>query len=679
MKYRFLHLKNIIFLIVLIALFTGSATAFAAESPYTTLTIDKDGYFVNTQDGYIPSITYDKFGEEQLKNPSDLFISKNGKMYIADTGNKRVLICDKSGNLLKIIEGNLKGPTGIFVDDQGKLYVADPKSNKIYVYTENGDLVREYETPVGPLFAADSRYAPMKVAVNTAGSIYTISEGNANGILTFSNKGDFYGYFGANNTRISLTQILRRLAFTDEMKNALQSNVPSAAINLDIDHNGLIYTVTQGTNGDGIKKFNMAGKNMLSGGFADPLIVDIAVGNIENIYTVTKQGYIYEYTRDNELLFLFGGRDDGKNRTGLFVAPSAIEVDGEGRLYVLDSETATITVFEQTEYAVTVHEALDLFQEGFYIESHEPWDEVLHKNSLFDYARRGIGKAFYRLGQYENALDAAKFGGDYKGYSDAFWELRNQWLRENIIDILLGVLVITILWKVIKRIKDKAPGIKQLTKGFRYMRNRKLIKELGFLKYMIKNPADAFYGIKFEGKVSRVSSSIIYIIFFIIYISNKYYSGFLFKTVEEGYFELGTDLIYIFGLIALCLICTNLICSIKDGEGSFRNIYCALAYCLMPYLFLKPVVIVLSHVLTYNESFIISFINFIIYAGIAIFVVIMIKEIQAYTLKETLRCIFLAAFTMIILLAAGFILFALIKQVADFIVSIFKEGYYRGK
>jgi hypothetical protein len=57
----------------------------------------------------------------------------------------------------------------------------------------------------------------------------------------------------------------------------------------------------------------------------------------------------------------------------------------------------------------------------------------------------------------------------------------------------------------------------------------------------------------------------------------------------------------------------------------------------------------------------------------------MIKEIQAYSLKETFRSIFLTLFAMLILLAAGFIMFALIKQVLDFIIAIFKEGYYRGK
>lgn len=678
MRYLNQLIKTIVTL-VLIALLAQPILALAAETPYTTLTIDKDGYFVNTQDGYIPSTVFDKFGEETLKNPGDIFISPSGKMYIADTGNKRILICDQKGNLNKIIQDDLKGPTGIYIDSDENIYIADPVLQKILVYSGEGTLLKEYQTPVSPLFSEKSRYAPSKLVVNTAGSIYSISDGNANGILTFSQEGDFYGYFGANNTHIGFTQILRRLAFTDEMLNSLQSNVPAAAYNIDIDANGLIYTVTQGANSEGIKKFNMAGKNMLDRNYVDSLVVDIAVGDIENMFAVSKEGYIYEYSRDQELLFIFGGKDDGNNRTGLFVAPSAIEVDKEGRLYVLDSEAANITVFDQTEYAKTVHEALYLFQEGFYIESHQPWSNVLRKNTLFDYAYRGIGKSFYRLEQYDQAIESARLGGDYIGYSDAFWEVRNIWLRKNIISVFVGLLLLAFVIKMMKRIKDTVPVIRNITKALRYIKKRKLMKEIAFLKYMPKNPFDAFYGIKLEGKVSVLSSTILYFIFFVIYVLNKYYSGFLFKTVEDGYYELGTDFIYITGLLAVCIICNNLICSIRDGEGSFKNLYCAFAYCLMPYLFLKPIGILLSHVLTYNESFILSFLNFFITVSIVVFIVIMIKEIQAYTLKETFQSIILTIFTMIILLAAGFILFALIKQVLDFFVSIVKEGYYRGK
>lgn len=651
----------------------------AVEAPYTTLTQDKDGHYVNTQTGYIPFAVYDKFGEESLKKPSDLFLSTDGKMYLADTGNHRILICDRKGNLINSIEEGLMGPTGIYVDEDGTLYAADPKAKMILVYSKDGNLIRQYETPVSPLFAPNSRYAPSKLVANLSGSVYALSEGNENGILTFGSHGDFYGYFGANNTNITFKEILRRIFFTEEMKNAFKSNVPSAAINLDIDRNGLIYTVTQGADYGGVKKFNMAGKNILPEGYDDNLVTDIAVGDIENIFTITNNGYIYEYSREHELLFLFGGKDDGKNRTGLFIAPAAIDVDEEGNLYVLDSETGSITVFEQTEYAKTVHTALNLFQEGYYIESREPWEEVLRRNSLFDYANRGIGKAYYRLEQYADSMEAARLGGDKIGYSDAFWEIRNTWLQQNVVKIFFVLLALVFLKKLIGRIKDKAPVLRSITKGIRYISNKKLVKELAFLKYMPKNPADAYYGIKKEGKVSIRSSTIVYLLYFVIYVINKYYSGFLFKTVEDGYYEIGTDMLQVFGVFALCMISNHLICSIRDGEGSAKNIYCAFAYCLMPYIFLKPVVIVLSHFLTYNESFIIAFMNFLIVTAIAILVVVMIKEIQSYTYRETFTCIFLTIFTMLLILAAGFIIFALIKQVMDFIVSIVKEGYYRGK
>ncbi len=666
-------------ILAFLVLIPQPVTVKGAEAPYTTLTIDKYGNFRNTQDGYTPYTVYDKFGEEQLKNPSDLFLWDNRKMYIADTGNQRVLVCDMTGNLLNIIEGDLKGPTGLYVDQEENVYIADPKLQQILVYDKENNLVMTYGQPVSPLFGAGSRYAPGKVAVNSAGGVYALSEGNANGILSFSAEGDFYGYFGANNTSIGFLQILMRNIFTEEMLKALQANVPTAAFNLDMDQYGLIYTVTQGVNFNGIKKFNMAAKNMLEGGYNDSLMTDIAVGNMENIYTISKNGYIYEYTRDQNLLFIFGGRDDGKNRVGLFTSLSAIDTDDRGNLYVLDSEQGSITVFLQTEYARTVHKALDLFQEGYYLESHEPWEKVLQKNSLFDYAHRGIGKAYYRLEEYGLALQAARLGGDYEGYSDAFWELRNDWVRANVAAVGLILLLIYAVFKLYRLLKKKLPALQALSGRAGRLHNIKLVRQLAFIKYVPKNPADAFYGIKFEGKAGILSAALLYILFFILYVVEKYYSGFLFKRVMDDYYEIGTDFIMVSGFFLLSMICSNMICSIHDGEGSFKNVYCSYAYCLAPYLFLKPVVILLSHVLTYNESFIIAFLNFIIYAGMAVLVVVMIKEIQAYSFKQTFKSILLTVFTMLIILAAGIILFALVKQVMDFIVSIIKEGYYRGR
>ena len=77
----------------------------------------------------------------------------------------------------------------------------------------------------------------------------------------------------------------------------------------------------------------------------------------------------------------------------------------------------------------------------------------------------------------------------------------------------------------------------------------------------------------------------------------------MFKRIAEGRFELLTDIIAVLGTFALAIISHYLISSIRDGEGKLQDIYCSLAYSLVPYIILKPIAIVLSHMLTYNEGF----------------------------------------------------------------------------
>lgn len=653
--------------------------AYAQEAPYTSLTVDKDGHRVSTVDGYIPSGLWDKFGEEELNKPSDLFLAPNGEIYIADTGNKRILVCDRNGSFLYEITEGLEGPAGVYVTEDGEVYVADPAAKKIFVFDADGKITKTFETPVSPLFGKTARYAPSKLVVNKSKTVYALSEGNSNGILTISDYGDFYGYFGANDTSISLGNRIKRIFFTEEQLKSMQKNVPASAANIDIDTTGLIYTVTQGTEEGGLKKYNMAGNSMLETNANSGLYADVAAGPIDNIFAVAKTGYIFEYTRDGELLFYFAGKDDGNSRIGLFVDAAAIDVDEANRIYVLDRDRGAVTVFAPTEYADKVHEALGLYQDGLYLDSREPWEQVLSQNSLFDFAYRGIGQAQYKLEDYESTMAAARQGGDYQTYSNAFWQIRNQWLRKNIVTVFWILAAFFVLRHIWKRYGDKIPGIRQIRALLRRLGSVRLLKELRFLRYVLKNPADAFYGIKKEGKVSVLAASLVYLIVFVIFVVNKYACGFLFKTVSDGQYDLGGDLVKVLGVMLLFVICNNMICSIRDGEANLKQSYCSFAYCFMPYIFLKPAAFVLSHVLTFNEAFLITMLNFIMIAGTAVLIVVMIREIQCYTYKETFVSILLTLFTMLVIVAAGIIIFALIKQVFDFIIGIFKEGYYRGR
>ncbi len=678
MDFRIKQATKYLLVLLLVLSILPCRSALAANAPYDTRTPYVNGGMSKTKDAYLPVKTIEKFGEKDLKTPGDIAISPDGYLYIADTGNGRVLKVTMDGTLIQEIgKGQLKYPKGVYVSRDNQVYVADSRGKTVFLFSAEGELIRQYTKPDEPLYGKDVDFTPSKVVADRAGNVYIISEGNSGGVIQLSREGDFFGYVGANKTPLSLDEIIRRLLFTSEQQAQLKLNVPVSPINLAVDERGLIYTVTQGGALDALKKFNMAGVNMFKRTSVDALVADVCVSPIGNIYIVSSDGYIAEYTTDGEFLYLFGGRDDGYNRNGLFVAAAGIAVDEAGNLYVLDSERKSVTVFSPTEYASTVHTALDLYQKGQYIESQAPWESALSQDAMFALAYRGIGEAYYKQGQYQKAMDAFRAGYAFTGYSDSFWETRNAWLMQNLANVFLIILALYIAARVIGLLGRKygwlAPAGRMLTR----IAGVPIISKVAYMARVPRNPADAFYGIRHESKVSIVSATIVYILFFAVYLMGKYWTAFLFRTVPDGIFEVGRDFATVFGLIALSVISNNLICSISDGEARLKDVYCSLAYCLMPYIFLKPFLVIISHGLTNNEAFIMVIGDFFIIAAIAVLVIVMVKEIQAYTFKKTLWCLLLTFFTMALIFITGVIALILINQVVDFVSSVFREVYFR--
>ena len=404
--------------------------------------------------------------------------------------------------------------------------------------------------------------------------------------------------------------------------------------------------------------------------------MDIAVSKEETVFVVNELGSIMEYTRDGRVLFYFGGEDLDRTRIGLFVSTVAIDVDDEGRLYVLDRDKALVQRFEITEYASLVHEALALYQEGLYAPSQEPWEKVIRLNSMFDYAQMGLGKAYYKLERYDDALKAFRLGGDKAGYSDAYWEVRNAWAQQNILWLIFGIAGLILLRKLWKVLKTKWRPAACFSQAVGRGMDQKLLREIRFMGYFPRNPADAYYGVRFENKVSVLSASILYGAMFLIFLVNKYACGFLFKGVQDGHYEIMNDVVLVIGGLLLFLVSCNLICSIRDGEGTFKQMYCGLAYALTPYIVLTPIVFGLSFVLTYNEAFIITLLNIISLAGCFILIVMMVKTLQNYSFRETIVTLLLSLFTMLMIVIALVIAAALIAQLWEFLSGVWKEARF---
>ena len=644
-----------------------------ASAPFWTFTAAGEQY-VLTQTPYEPYSVITKIGEYTMSSPQDIRIGSNGNLYIADAGNSRVLVSDQYGELIKIIgEGHLQSPQGVFPTENGFVYVADTQAQAVFVFDSNGELIDTYTRPSHPLFGEFSPFMPQKVVVDRRGNLYITSQGNANGVIQLATgTGEFLGYFGANISNVNLWTAFR--LFISRDNDILVA--PNTVTNIAISNRGLIHTVSRG-DPVGLKRLNMAGRDILE---IDPIwnnpeFIAVTVAENGNIFAATRS-WIYEYTSEGDLLFLMVAGDDGRQRAGLFRAISGIATS-DGVLFVLDELMNTIQILRPTEFVTEVHTAFALFNEGRYYESMMPWQNVMRMNSMFAYAGVGLGEANFRNREHHEARDAFRRGFNRQGYSDAFWEIRSNWMKDNTATIIIWLFVLIIVWNMIKFIDKRKAILQPVRTGINKVREVNIISQIIFTFRNITNPYDAAYGIKHEQKGSYISAFILLFLFFILYVLNRYFSGFLFRTVPDGQYDLLGDAIFIILIIGLPTICCYLVCAITEGESSFKHLFIGIVYAFAPLFIFMPLIIFLGNVLTLNESVFMTFFNFIAYAWTTVLIFLAIKNLNDFTFGKTFKIVGITIFVTLIAALLIFIIYVLVMLVVDFGFSLVREAVFR--
>ncbi|MEZ0536433.1 NHL repeat-containing protein [Caldicellulosiruptoraceae bacterium PP1] len=687
--------KFILAFLILILLLQTTVSAFAGIS-YFTFTSNNRGEIFFTQTGYVPVGIIDGYniyekgsdGKEYqvpLLQPEDIYIDSNDDLYIADSGNSRVVVFDDEGNLKKIIgKGVLGVPKGVFVDDQFNIYVADTMNEEVYKFDREGNLLKEYKKPISMLYGDKTPYKPTKVIVDKRGDLYITSDGTYQGLVHLSSDGDFMGFFGGNKLGFDLIWYLKKLFYTKDQKSRVEKRLPMSISNAAIDSEGLIYTCTAGLETEEIKKLNIAGKNLLQSksywirfnNLADSSssFIDLAVDNIGNIYAIDSvQATIYVFDRDGNTLFVFSGLDLGNQRLGLMKSPSGIAVSSDGRIYVTDKERNNIQVFKPTEFALLIKQAIALYLDGKYLKSEKPWHEILRQNNMFDLAHDGIGMVAMKKHDYQKAMNEFRISFNVKGFSNAYWEVRRQWMLK-----YFGVTLIIFIFLVIfyifykKKIRKTQRFLKLKEKVSSRIKNR-IISEILFAKRLMRHPIDGYWELKREGKASVASATIILLIIIILRLFELYQTNFIFSEVNIRTLNILNEVYKIVLPLFAWIISNYLVSAINDGEGKFRHVYIGTIYALSPYLLLSLPIAIISKGLTLVEESVYSFLHNGMYVWCGILLFFKVKEIHNYELGETVKNIIYTIVGIIIIAIVLFILFGLSNQLWDFIYSLIQE------
>jgi len=684
MKKIYIFIVFIVSIFVLFVCNTNIKLSADNGSQARTYTVDATGDMIPTQDAYLAVKTIRELEVSNstinnLKSPSDIYFQEDlQKFYVADTGNSRIVVFSKDfSEIYQVGEGILQTPQGVFVNTQGDIYVADYGLKEVLIF-KSTDILNPVRIgkPNHPIYLESStEFKPSKIVVDPVGTMYIIDAGNANGIVTITSDYSFSGYFGANYVTPSFSFVIRFLFSTKEQKKQLYVS-PISPINLAIDDDGLINTISS-IKGQVLKKLNIAGTNLFPTDMKDWTDAqDIAIGPTGTIYMVGKSGYITEYDQEGNLLFDLAGNDPTGTNLGLFNSPTSIEVDDEYSLYVVDGNS--IQVFVQTSFSSLVHKALDLYQDGKYSESRYYFEEVLKMNNLFDLAHKGLGNAYLRESLYKDAMREFKLAKDSVSYSNAFWEIRNEWLKQTGYIILIIVILLIVTLVILNKLKvlEKPKAWCRKLKANVY--KVKVIKELFYSTKFIKHPLDGFYEIKHQNTISWTSGILLYVWYFVLGILGAYFTGFSFNTQDTESISLLTIALQTVLPLFLFVICNYLITSITEGNATFKDVFIGTICSFMPVLMFMPILIILSNVLTVNEAFIYEAPKVVLYGWSIVLMFFMIKDLNGLQFGENIKNIVLTILTMLLFIAFGFLLYMLVNQLYTFIAGIIREVIANG-
>ena len=705
-----------IFCIILAVIMLASfATVLAgASSAYQTYTYSISGYALHSPDAYTPDMVVDSVYmglDTPINAPNDLITDDKQNVYIADTGNDRIVCLDRYYKLkftistfvnAQGVSDSLTAPEGLYVS-KDRIWVCDTGASRIVVFDRDGNFLNIIEAPESNLFGDNSLYKPVAIAVDQYNRLFVVSSTTYQGIIVMTEKGEFTGFIGAQAVTISAWEILWRRFRTDAQKEQAQQYVSTEFNNITIDSDGFIYVTTSSieessvlgaitgkstegkympvkmlnTNGDEIMKRNgfwpPAGEIDFSTGSTDTItgvstITDAAIGE-EGTWSIidAKRQRIYTYDGNGNLLYAFG---DIGTMLGNLTSIEAITYQ-DTKMLVLDKSSCAFTVYKRTEYGDILVEALAAENDQDFNLAINKWTEVLKRNSNFDAAYVGIGQAMFRNGQYEESLQYFESAYDTENWSKSFQELRKEAMSKYFLLLIAGIVAIILVIVYFNKFIDKV-NKKAATAG----RKRTFGEELAYGFYVIVHPFDGFWDLKHE-KRGSVRASIVYIA---VTIAAFYYQaigqGYLLNP-EGKYASLWVQIIGVLVPLMLFVLSNWCLTTLFEGEGSFKDIFIACSYSLIPVPMLIVPATILSNVCTTSEQDIVGFISTLAFIWLGILIFFGTQVTHDYSMGQNLVTILGTAVGMVFIMFIALLFSTLVGKMVSLVTNIITELQYR--
>ena len=241
--------------------------------------------------------------------PTSIVLDREWNVYVADEWLNRISIFTKDGDWIGKWgtpgdgDGEINRPSGLAFDQDDNLYMVDSLNNRIQKFTKDGKFLAKW----GREGSGDGEFnMPWGIDIDTKGDVYVVDWRNDR-IQKLTPDGRFLMEFGSSGTGDG------------------EFNRPTSVA---VDKQGIIY-VTDWMN-DRLQVFGA------DGNFVTKLTGDATVSK----WGKAKLDANPEMWEERE-------RAQGMEREKLFWGPTGVEVDDEGRIFVVESGRMRIQVYRK--------------------------------------------------------------------------------------------------------------------------------------------------------------------------------------------------------------------------------------------------------------------------------------------------------------------------------------------
>lgn len=685
MKYGFKKSTLIISAFALIFAILFSIPVSAAE--FYSYIYDNDEKAVAAPDAAAPAgmLTGENIGG--FNSPQDLY-AYNGRLYIADTKNNRIVIMGLSGSNTEIIadfknngrEDRLSEPTGICVTADG-IYIADTGNARVIKLNENKECTLVIKTPNEDSFGEDFNFSPTKVAVDDHERIFVISAGYNMGLIQFDKNGGYLKSIGAPKVTLSVIEQFWRKLSTKEQRERSQSVVPTEYSNLSVSSDGFIYVTNESTSEEveALRRLNAKGNDVLkrigdpagdvtTGGLTykgNSAIIDFCELEYGNFAILDrKRSRVFVYNESSELLYVFGG--PGTYSGGMSV-PTSMVYSG-GRFYISDSGRNAVCVYELTEYGRLFGDVAKA-QKNIDSDSEEAgWNEIMKNNSNCTLAMNGIANAAYKRHDMKTAMKYYKMAGNRTDYSKAYAFVRREYIEGNIAVIAVAIVALIAAAVLVSKWRSKNEGKISADSA---------LGRIGFIRYVCYHPLKGYWEMKREKRGSVAVSAVILGAAVVVMTASNLFTGFIFNTNNLQTYNIFGMSAFLIGAVFIWCIAQWCVTSLMNGEGKFGDIFIATCTALWPYIVINTVAILLSRVLlkTEGDFYYVLAAAAIIYSVALIIVSVM--QTHNFTAAKTALAILITVGVILLMVFIGMLVVALCQQLIAFVKDISTEVILR--